>query len=229
MNKAKKSPLLIFGAGKIAHAISYYFTRDSEYEIKAYIVDDSFESDSHFLGKPIVRLSEALNKYNPEVYSVFVAVGYQGMNALRSSKYNYIKALGYSFVSYQSPFVLGEFNLGENTILMDGAVIQPYASFGSNVFVWGGAMIGHHTHIQDHCWLTGGCIIGGSVELGSSSFVGMGAILGQEVKTGSECMFGAGTLTTRSLGNNAVVVAEQTEIHRLNSQQFTRMSSCFRI
>jgi len=101
--------------------------------------------------------------------------------------------------------------------------------FENNVFVWGGAMVGHHAKINDNCWLTGGCLIGGGVDLGEGSFVGMGAILGQEVKTGAECMFGAGTLTIRSLGNNAVVVAEQTEIHRLNSQQFIRMSSCFRM
>jgi hypothetical protein len=57
----------------------------------------------------------------------------------------------------------------------------------------------------------------------------MGAVVGQEVKTGIECMLGAGSLTIRSIGDKAVVIKEQTEIHRLNSEQFTRMSSCFRM
>jgi hypothetical protein len=57
----------------------------------------------------------------------------------------------------------------------------------------------------------------------------MGAIVGQEVKTGVECMLGAGTLIIRSIGDQTVVVKQQTEIHRLNSQQFTRMSVCFNV
>lgn len=228
MVKAKQ-PLLVFGTGKIAEAVSYFFNRDSAYKIEAYIVDDCYWTKDSFLNKPVVKLSEVHLNFNTQEYVAFVAVGYQGMNKLRGEKYAYLKNLGYAFASYCSPYVQGDFSIGANTIIMDGAVVQPLAQFANNVFVWGGAMVGHHAKIQDNCWLTGGCLIGGSVDLGEGSFVGMGAILGQEVKTGAECMFGAGTLTTRSLGNNAVVVAEQTEIHRLNSQQFTRMSSCFRM
>jgi sugar O-acyltransferase (sialic acid O-acetyltransferase NeuD family) len=224
-----KKPLVIFGSGKIAEAVSYYFNRDSDYIINAYILDDAYVKDEFFMGKPVVKLSDVQERFNPQTYTVFVAVGYQGMNALRSEKYHFFKNLGYSFATYKSPHVYGEYIIGENTIVMDGANIQPYASFGNNVFVWGGAMVGHHTIINDDCWLTGGCLIGGSVNLGRGTFIGMGAIVGQEVKTGIECMLGAGTLTIRSIGDKAVVVEQQTDIHRLNSEQFTRMSVCFRI
>jgi len=228
MNTHKKS-LIIFGIGKISQAISYYFNRDSEYKIIAYVVDDLFATESGFMGVPVVRLSDVDKLFAPESHTVFVAVGYQGMNSLRANKYKHFKELGYSFASYISPNVFGEYSIGENSIVMDGAVIQPLASFGNNVFVWGGSMVGHHATIQDGCWLTGGCLIGGSVNLGRSTFVGMGAIVGQEVKTGIECMLGAGSLTIRSIGDKAVIVKEQTEIHRLNSEQFTRMSSCFNV
>lgn len=224
-----QKPLLIFGAGKIAHAISFYFNRDSDYKIEAYVLDDAFASEENFLGKPIIGLSKLAEKYSPNEYAVFVAVGYQGMNKLRRSKYEHLKSLGYSFASYKSPYVHGEYTIGENTIVMDGAIIQPYATFGNDVYVWGGAMVGHHARIQDHCWLTGGCLIGGAVDMGTATFIGMGAIVGQEVKTGVECMLGAGSLTVRSIGDKAVVMHNHTEIHRLNSEQFTRMSECFRI
>lgn len=228
MNTNKK-PLIIFGIGKISQAVTYYFNRDSDYNIIAYVVDDVFATQSEYMGIPLVKLSDIKVQFNPQVHTVFVAVGYQGMNAMRADKYQYFKELGYSFATYRSPNVFGEYTIGENSIVMDGAVIQPLASFGNNVFVWGGSMVGHHAIIQDGCWLTGGCLIGGSVNLGRSNFVGMGAIVGQEVKTGIECMLGAGSLTIRSIGDKAVIIKEQTEMHRLNSDQFTRMSSCFRI
>lgn len=222
-------PLIIFGTGKIAEAVSYYFNRDSEYEIHAYVVDDVFATVDTFLNKPIVKFSMVLEYYSPENYTIFVAVGYQGMNKLRRDKFTYFKDKGYLFGSYRSPFVQGDFTCGENTIIMDGVMIQPLVTFGSNVFVWGGAMIGHHTVVNNHCWLTGGCLIGGSVNIGEASFIGMGAVIGQEVKIGIECMLGAGSLTIRSISDKAVIIEQQTEIHRLNSLQFTRMSSCFKI
>lgn len=220
--------LIIFGTGKIAEACVYFFERDTDYNIVAYVIDDLYYKDTIFLGKPVVKLTEAIDKYPASDYVAFVAVGYQGINSLRTEKYTYFKSHGYKLASYISPLVKGNFTIGENTIVMDNAMIQPNVKFGNNVFVWGGCMVGHHATIKDNCWLTGGCLIGGSVELGQSTFIGMGAVLGQEVKVGEKCMIGAGTLTIKDIGNKSVIIAQPTELHRLNSDQFTRMSSCFR-
>lgn len=224
-----KKPLIIFGAGKIAEAISYYFNRDSEYSIEAYIVDEAYVTAKTFLSKPLVKLSEVENKYSPREYSAFVATGYQGINKLRTSKYQHLKKLGYTFANYISPYVKGDFSYGENTIVMDNAIIQPCVKLGNNVFVWGGAMIGHHATINDNCWLTGGCQIGGIVNLGDSTFVGLGAVVGSEIQIGKSCMLGASTLAIKSLKEKTVLMIAPTEPHRLNSEQFTRMSACFRV
>ena len=224
-----KKNLIIFGAGKIAEAVSYYFNRDSDYKIVAYTVDDTYATKETFLNKPLIKLSQLNTKYSPGNHYVFVATGYQGINQLRTSKYEYFKTSGYSFASYISPYVKGDFIIGENTIVMDNAVIQPCVEFGKNVFVWGGAMVGHHTVIEDNCWLTGGCQIGGIVKLGEGTFVGLGAVIGNEVNIGKKCMIGASTLTTKNIEEKTVLMAPPTEIHRLNSDQFTRMSSCFRV
>ncbi|WP_347175253.1 acetyltransferase [Polaribacter uvawellassae] len=223
-----KKQLIIFGAGKIAEAVSYYFNRDSEYNIVAYVVDDVFITTENFLEKPLVKLSEIDKKYPATEFYAFVATGYQGINELRTTKYEFLKKLKYTFASYVSPYVKGDFKFGENTIIMDNAVIQPFANFGNNVFVWGGAMIGHHATIEDNCWLTGGCLIGGITKIGNSTFVGLGASIGNEINIGAECMIGAGTLTTKSLKDKSVLIKEPTAIHRLNATQFKRMSSCFR-
>jgi sugar O-acyltransferase (sialic acid O-acetyltransferase NeuD family) len=223
-----KKPMFIFGAGKIAEAVTYFYDRDSEYAIAGYICDEPYVSSNTFLGKPLNGLSEVSALYPPDRYAVAVAVGYQGINQLRTTKFDYFKALGYSFASYISPFVKGNFTIGENTVVMDHAMIQPRVSLGNDVLVWGGSMIGHHAVIGDHCWLTGGCMIGGAATLGTGTFVGLGAIVGQEVNVGEKCMLGASTLTTKNIGNGVVLIAPPTEPHRLNSDQFTRMSSCFR-
>lgn len=191
-------------------------------------MDDLYAKFETFLDKPVIKLSQVEQKFPVTECSVFVAVGYQGINQVRTAKYDYFKNAGYTFASYISPTVIGNFTIGENTIIMDYAMIQPCVSFGNNVFVWGGAMIGHHAVIEDHVWLTGGCLVGGVTLIGKGSFIGLGTMIGHEVSIGEKCMMGAATLTIKSIGDKVVVIAPPTEVHRLNSDQFTRMSSCFR-
>jgi len=225
----KNKNLVIFGTGKIAEAITYFFERDSEYNILSYVVDDEFVINESFLGKPVIKKSLFLNTYFKENIYLFVALGYQGINKLRKERYLDFKNLGFKFASYVSPSVTRKFEIGENSIVMDGSVLQPIITIGNNVFIWGGAMIGHHTIIQDNVWLTGGGLIGGGVTIGESTFIGMGAIVGQEVKLGKQCMIGAGALIVRNIDDKSVVLTQQSEIHRLNSDQFSRMSSCFNL
>lgn len=222
-----KTKIFIYGAGKIAESVSYYFNRDSDFEIAAYVIDDEFYKEDSFLNKPLLKLSDINSKFNPKDYKVFVAVGYQSMNAFRADKYLYFKKLGYNFVSYVSPFVKGNFAYGENTIIMDNAIIQPCANFGNNVFVWGGALVGHHTNVEDNVWLTGGCLIGGASNIGANSFIGLGAIISNEMIVGAKSLIGANSLVSKNLTEKSVVLVGNTEPHRLNSEQFVRFSKSF--
>ncbi len=224
-----KKKLIIFGAGKIAQAVSYYFERDSEYTIEAFVCDDAFVKVSEYCGKPLVPFSMMKDRYSPTGFSAFVAVGYQAMNRLRSDKVKELRMMGYSLASYRSGEAKGNYTMGENSIVMDYAVIQPCVTLGNNVFVWGGAMIGHHADIQDDCWLTGGCLVGGITRLGAGSFLGLGATVGNEVLIGERCMLGAGIVVCKNIPDGTVLIAPNTEPHRLNAEQFTRMSTCFRV
>lgn len=223
-----KKELIIFGSGKMAEAVSYYFERDSDYKIVAYVNDDDFNEQDSFLGKPVVTLSKVVDKFPPSSYMVFVAVGYQELNSFRSSRYKSFKDKGYGFANYVSPYVKGDFAIGQNSIIMDNVAVQPKASIGDNVFVWGGAMLGHHSTIKDHCWITGGCLIGGSVTIGESTFLGLGTTIVQEVTIGRACILGASTLITKDLPDNSVIISPDTDKFRLNSKQFVKMSKTFR-
>lgn len=225
----KNKNLVIFGTGKIAEAVSYFFERDSDYNLVAYVVDDEFAVNESFLSKPVIKKSLFLKTYSKDDIYLFVALGYQGINKLRKDRYLEFKNIGYKFASYVSPFVISKFEIGENTIVMDGTVLQPIINIGNNVFIWGGTMIGHHAIIHDNVWLTGGALIGGGVTIGDSTFIGMGAIIGQEVILGNQCMIGAGALIVRNIDDKSVILIPQSDIHRLNSDQFSRMSSCFQI
>lgn len=219
--------LVIFGTGKISECVSYYFERDGDYQIAAYCCDRSFIERETFNGRPVVAFENIVEEYPPDRFSLFIALGYHGLNRLRKLKCEEGIEKGYNLASYISPYVFGDLKIGGNSLLLDGAIVQPKVKIGNNVFVWGGAMIGHHAIIQDHCWVTGSANIGGLSILGSESFLGLNATIGHEVTVGVRCLLGANTLITRSIASGSVFLSCDSPKHRLNVDQFLKISSSF--
>lgn len=220
--------IVLFGAGKIAYAVSHYIKAWSSYEICGYATDAAYVGEGTFLGKPVVAFEEMAKRFPPAEFGAFVAVGYQGMNALRRQKVEEVENLGYQLVSVVHPAAPGDLTVGANCFVASAELIQPGVVCGNNVFVWNGALVGHHAELGDHCWITGGATIGGCVKIGRRCFVGIGATVGHELTVGADCMLGAGSLTTKSLDDGTVLIARDTEIYRLNSEQFLRFSDCFK-
>lgn len=220
--------LVIFGTGKISDCVSYYFEREGDYRIAAYCCDRSFLEEETFNGRPVVAFENIEENYPPERFSLFIALGYHGLNGLRKMKCSEGGAKGYTLASYVSPYVYGDFTIGANSLLLDGAVVQPKAKIGNNVFVWGGAMIGHHAAIQDHCWVTGSANVGGLSTIGEECFLGLNATIGHGVEVGVRCLIGANTLITKPVASESVIVTSDTVTHRLKVDQFLRLTSCFR-
>ena len=64
--ETKMKKLIIFGlgdAGKIAH---FYFSRDSDYHVEAFVVDDELFGESEFVGLPVVKSSSLLDVFSPD-------------------------------------------------------------------------------------------------------------------------------------------------------------------
>lgn len=219
--------LIIFGTGTIAQCMAYYFEREGQWRIAAFCVDAAHKTQEEFLGRPVVTFEEIETKYPPAKYVMFVALGYHQVNALRRLKFDAAKAKGYRLASYVSPHVTGKFQIGENSFVLDGAVMQPFVELGNDVFVWGGAMLGHNAVIEDHCWITGSANIGGFVHLGKGCFVGLNATVGQSVTVGKNCILGANSLSTKNVPEGAVIVVRDTEAHRLGTDHFLKITSCF--
>lgn len=155
---------------------------------------------------------------------MFVALGYQDMNGLRTRKCAEARALGYSLASYIDSEVPQDLVHGDNCFVMNRALIHPKVRLGNNVFVWSGAMVGHHSAIGDNCWLTSGTNISGVVTVGDNCFFAVNSTIGNSVDIGRDCFVGANALVTRKADDGQVFLAERTKPFRLNSTQFLRMS-----
>lgn len=219
-------PIILFGTGKIAEVLLYFFTHHSDRQVVACSVDRGYLPGSEWHGIPAVPFDEITRSHPPETHDMFVALGYQDMNALRTAKCAEARQLGYTLASYVHPEsgLPADCVYGDNCFIMNQVHIHPRVRLGNNVFVWSGAMIGHHSSIGDNCWLTSCANISGVVTVGANCFFAVNATVAHGIKLGDECFIGANALITKCANSGGVYLTESTKPFRLNSRQFLRMS-----
>lgn len=219
-------PIILFGSGKIAEVILYFLRHHSDREVVACCVDSAYLPGTHWQGLPTISFEDVIESYPPDTHDMFVALGYQGMNALRAEKCAQARQLGYTLPSYVHPDagLPLDCDHGDNCFIMNQVHIHPCVTLGNNVFVWSGAMIGHHSSIGNNCWLTSSTHLSGGVKAGENCFFGVNSTVGNSVQLGASCFMGANTLVTKCTQDGQVFLQESSKAFRLNSQQFLRMS-----
>jgi sugar O-acyltransferase (sialic acid O-acetyltransferase NeuD family) len=220
------SKVVIFGGGKYAAVARTYFADDSAHQPVAFTVDRAHLTEPRKQGLPVVPFEDVERLYPPTDFAMFVAVGYQDLNRLRAEKCAHCRAKGYSLVSYVSSraSVAPNAQVGENCLVLEGAVVQPFSVIGNDVFLWAGNLVGHHAVIGDHVYVAGNVVIAGGTTVEPYCFLGVGAILGHEITVGSESFLGAGALITKSVEPRSVHLTADTPRYRLDSAAFLRLS-----
>lgn len=201
---------------------SFYFTNDSEYEIKGYCADGEFLKSSTHKGLPLVSIEDVIKIFPSANYHVFIAVGYSKLNEIRKNKFNHFKSHQYQLASYlssKSSFWNESLQVGENVFLMENNVIQPYSSIGDNVLIWVNNMIAHHSVLDSHTTITSHVVMGGGVKIGSSCFIGSNATLRDGIEVAPHTIIGASSNVVRSIlkpglyiGNPALFKSETSAV-----------------
>ncbi|WP_422134202.1 acetyltransferase [Endozoicomonas sp. ALD040] len=210
--------LVIFGNGEQAELAWFYFSKDTEYNVVAFVVDKDFKESDTFCDLPLITTDDLTRDYPPEKNSVFVAIGYNQVNKLRESKYLQMKEKGYSLASYvSSNATIWSKYIGENCFILEDNTIQPFVTIGNNVTLWSGNHIGHHSTIEDHCFITSHVVISGGVTIGHHSFIGVNATLRDHIKVGSSNVIGASASIMHNTENDQVYVADKTKVRAIPS------------
>lgn len=219
----KSKKVIIFGVSDFAKLIKHYFDIDSKYKIVAFCIDDKYQKDDTFCGLPVIKYSE-INKYSPNEYSFFIAIGYSKLNSIRAEVYTRLKKLGYSFVNYISSYATILSNdIGENCMICENTTIEPFAKIGNNVFIWNGNCIAHQAIIEDNVFITSKVMICGYVKIGTNSFIGVNATITDKIELGKNCIIGAGSLIKSNLSDNSVCITKETKKMKIDSAQYFKL------
>jgi len=215
------SKLVIFGAGDIARLAHYYFIKDTNYEVAAFTVDQTYRRSDMFLDLPLVSFEEVSRSYPANAYKMFVALSYARMNKLREEKYFEAKEKGYELVSYVSSrcSFLTDHPIGDNCFILEDNTVQPFVKIGNNVTLWSGNHIGHDSTIEDHCFLASHIVVSGNVRIAKNCFIGVNATLRNSITIAPETLIGAGAIIMKDTVPRGVYLPRRAELFSKTSDE----------
>lgn len=213
--------VIIFGNSVFAQHIYYLLIDDGSYEVAAFTVDSKFIQDDRMFGLPVIPFETVEVHYPPSEFGMTVAVSFQKVNRLRQEKYEQAKAKGYHLINFRSSKASTYPNLvtGENSIILENAIIGPFVEIGNNVIVASGAIIGHHTVLKDHCFISPGAVVLGGVTIEEYCLIGANATIKEEVTVARESLIGSGANINRNTLEKGVYLSPSAELYPRRSDQ----------
>lgn len=189
--------LFIYGASDLAKLAHYYAEKERGINVLGFIVDDDFYNIEEYIGLPVFTWNKLPNIEN---IKIFVAIGYKNMRA-RVSAYSKVKQNGYECVNLVSPHscIAKNVQMGDNNIIMAGAVIEPFVNLGSNNIIWSNATICHDTQLGNHNFFAANVTVGGKVTIGNNCFLGFSSTVTQNLTVGNEVLLAAGSVALATL------------------------------
>lgn len=219
--------LIIIGAGETALLAWEYFTYDSNYQVMAFSVDKEYLQQDRLLDLPVVDMDLLVDTYPPNEYNAFVAISSGKLNRHRKEMYYKVKSLGYTLPSYISSkaFIWRNVEIGENCLVLEYNVLQPFTKIGNNVTLWSGNHIGHRSLISDHCFISSHCVISGYCKVGESSFLGVNCTLEDQVTIGPDNFIGAGSLIKKNTTEKSLFQNSQTELSKVDTHRLFKVKN----
>lgn len=217
--------IVLFGTGRGASVAHRFLAHDTDHEIVAFTVDAPYVKERTHRGLPLVQFEDVERIYPPDQFSMFILLGYQGMNALRQKKFNDSKAKGYTLVSYVASdiFRVEPIQAGENCFILDNQSISLDVKIGNNVVMWSSNHIGDITVIEDHAWVSSHVTVAANVHVCENAFLGIGATVTNDVRVGKHAFVGANVLLSTDLEDNAVRLAMRADNLDVDSKPFLRI------
>jgi len=199
--------LLIYGQGDFAKLMYHYFTNDSAIKVIGFCVDASFRASDIFCELPLVDFEDIQNIYPAHNYDIFIAIGYSKMRN-RKMMFEKVKQKGYNCVNFISSksCINKTLIMGQNNVIMQNVVIEPFVKIGNNNIIWSSSTICHDTTITSHSFISAQSLVGGFVEIKDNCFLGFNSTIVQNVHLEEETLLGSKSLLLNNTTKHSAYV-----------------------
>ena len=213
MNKKLKDIIVIGGGGHAKIVISL-LKKISKYNILGYA---DIQDHGQVLGVKYLGYDDDVLKYDTKP-TLALGIGQIKNISFRKSIVDLFKKNGFEFETIISPdsIINEEVEIGEGTVIIDGAVINSGSNIGKYSIVNTKVSVDHDCIIRDFVHIAPGVTICGGVKVEKDSFVGTGTTILQYKHIGTNCIVGAGSVVTKDIPDNVIAYGNTCEIIREN-------------
>lgn len=133
---------------------------------------------------------------------LIISIGSNMVRKLIAQKYPFQYAKAVHPQSVISPNT----QIGDGTVVMQGAIIQSDARIGKHCIINTGASVDHECVIGDYVHISPHATLCGNVHVGEGTWIGAGTTIIPGIKIGDWCVIGAGSVVINDIPNTTTAV-----------------------
>ncbi|MBR1785727.1 MAG: hypothetical protein IJ756_00980 [Paludibacteraceae bacterium] len=193
-----KEKIVIVGGGSFVCNLINYIESMNEFDIVGYtdLHDNGIFYDVPYLGTDDILLE----LFSKGVHFAAIGIGnHLNDTRLKQKVFAHLKVIGYELPVIKGQYVVVHkgVEIGEGTILRDGAIVQSNCKLGKCVMIGDRAVIAHDTSIGDFSQVVTGGNIGRGIKIGKSVFMGFNTIVTNDLTIVDNCIIGANSLVNK--------------------------------
>lgn len=198
-----KDRIFVFGASGHAKVVIDIIEKQGLYQVAYLADDDASLKGSEVYGCRVIGGKQEL--LSGDIRKGIVAIG---SNKARRSVAAWLIENGFELVSAIHPSAqIGRgVDIGSNSVVMAGAVINSDSSIGNDVIINTRASVDHDCRIGNCVHIAPGSILCGTVTVGAGSFICAGTTIIPNLTVGINVIAGAGSTIIRDIPDNVTVV-----------------------
>ena len=135
-----------------------------------------------------------------------------GNNTIRKKKVDDKIFNNYGIAIHPSAIVSPYSEIGEGTVVMQGAIIQSGAKIGKHCIINTGATIDHDCTIDDYVHISPNATLCGNVHIGEGTQIGVGTSIVPGIKIGCWTLICAGSVVTKNMPDNCIAAGNFCKI-----------------
>ncbi len=201
----------IIGAGSHALVIADILFNMPNYQPAGFIEKDEFLKQTEKkvtpnLILPIYAQAKFLKEYkkNKDGY-LLLGLG-QNFISVREQFINELNTNFFCTAIHPRSVVAASVEIGAGTVVMAGAVLNPFVRVGRYATINTGAIVDHESEIKDNSFIQPGAHLAGNVTVGRNSIIGIGATIKEGIVIGSNSIVGGGAFVNKNVPDNVVYV-----------------------
>jgi sugar O-acyltransferase (sialic acid O-acetyltransferase NeuD family) len=208
---SSRTQIVLFGASEHARVIAD-IAQSAGCEVVAIVDEDRAKPGLD--GIPILHdAREAAQKYAQAGWCVSI-----GDNHTRGTVVERLRqidpALRFATLIHPGAIVAHDVGIGDGTVVMAGAVVNPGTVVGRHCIVNTGACLDHDNHLAEFCSIAPGVVTGGKVTIGRGVAVCIGACIAHGISIGEHTVIGAGSVVLSDMPASCVAFGAPCKVIR---------------